>query len=62
LLEIQKLISDMEIQDDRPEATSLPGAEALTLRTYPDIKWDGVGQLLDQIQVCQLIMIRLLLN
>jgi hypothetical protein len=62
LLEIQKLIKDMEIPDDRPEANNLPGAEALTLRAYSEINWDSVKRLLDQIQVCQLIMVRLLLN
>jgi serine/threonine protein kinase len=59
LLEIQKLLRDMEIQDDRPEATSLPGAGAPTLRAYPAINWDGVKRLLNQIQVCRTIMTRL---
>jgi serine/threonine protein kinase len=56
LSEIKKVLADMEIQDDRPETTSLPGAEALTLRSAPDINWDGVKPLIDQIQVRQLIM------
>jgi serine/threonine protein kinase len=47
-LEIQKLLGDMEIQDNRVEATRLPGVEALTLRSSPDINWDGVKRLLDQ--------------
>jgi hypothetical protein len=54
LLEIQKLLGDMGIQDDRPEPISLSGAEALALRSPPDISWDGVKRLLDKIQVCQI--------
>jgi hypothetical protein len=52
LSEIQKFLGEMEIQDDRPEATGLPGAETLTLKPYPDINWDSVKRLLNQIQVC----------
>jgi hypothetical protein len=59
LLEIQKFFGDMEILDDRSKVATLPGAEALTLRACPDINWDGVKLLLNQIQVCRLIMIRL---
>jgi hypothetical protein len=62
LVEIQKLLGDMKIQDDRPKATSLPGAEVLTLRSPLDINWDGVKRLLDQIQVCQVIMAEQQLN
>jgi hypothetical protein len=52
LSEIQKALENMEIQDDRPETTKLPGAEALALRSSPDIDWDCVKRLLNQIQVC----------
>jgi hypothetical protein len=62
LLEIQKLLEEMEIQDDRPTATNLPGAEALALRSSPDIDWDGVKRLLDQIQVCQRVIMEQPLN
>jgi hypothetical protein len=51
LLEIQKLLRDMGIQDVRPDEGDLPGAEVLSLRCPPDINWDGVKRLLDQIQV-----------
>jgi hypothetical protein len=56
LLEIQKLLGDMEIKDDRPKATGLPGAETLSLRSSPDINWDSVKRLLDQIQVSQRVV------
>jgi hypothetical protein len=62
LLEVQKLLGDMEIQDNRPKATGLPGDEALALRSPPDINWDGVKRLLNQIQVCQLVMAEQPLN
>jgi hypothetical protein len=51
ILEIRQLLQDMKIHDDRPKATSLPGAEALILRSSSDINWDGVKGILDQVQV-----------
>jgi hypothetical protein len=56
LLDIQKAIKNVEIQDLRPETTSLPGAELLTMRSPPDIDWDYVKRLLNQIQVYRLNM------
>jgi hypothetical protein len=54
LLEIQELLGNMEIQDDRPKLTSVLGAEPLTLRSPPDISWNVTERLLDQIQVCHI--------
>jgi hypothetical protein len=56
LLDVQMQLEKMEIQNDHPKATSLPGVEALAQRSPPDINWDSVKRLLDQIQVCQVIM------
>jgi hypothetical protein len=48
---IQEILANMQIQDDRPEAGIMPGANILNLRLRPDVDWDQVEQLLGQIQV-----------
>jgi hypothetical protein len=56
LLDIQKALKEIDIHDVRPEITRFPGAEILTMRSPPDIDWDRVKRLLDQIQVYWLNM------
>jgi hypothetical protein len=51
--EIQRLLENMEILDNRQEAQKLPGHEVRNLRLRPGIEWDSVKQLFSQIQVCQ---------
>jgi hypothetical protein len=51
--EVQKLLASIEVHDDRLEAQNLLRPEIENLRMRPGIDWDGVTQLLSQIQVCQ---------
>jgi hypothetical protein len=48
--EIQKLIANMKIEDDRPEARNLFVPEVLALRSPPNVDFDPVKTLLDSIQ------------
>jgi serine/threonine protein kinase len=49
--QIQKLLADLRIQDDRTDAPKLPGSAIMSLRKRPDIEWGHVKKILGQIQV-----------
>jgi hypothetical protein len=49
--QVQKLLADLRIQDNRSDAAKLPGAVIMSLRKRPDIDWDRTRQILGQIQV-----------
>jgi hypothetical protein len=53
--EIKELLTNMQIQDDRPATQSLPGIDILSSRSYPDMEWDRVEKLISHIQVHRLI-------
>jgi hypothetical protein len=54
LPQIQKLLANLRIQDDRFDAPKLPGTAIMSLRKRPDIDWDRTKQILGRIQVCWL--------
>jgi hypothetical protein len=52
--EVQELLENMEIRDDRSEAQSFTGSKFGNLRLRPGINWDGAERLFSQIQVRRL--------
>jgi hypothetical protein len=55
---IQELIVDMNIWDSRPEPKGIPGADILKLRSHPDVNLNRVGELLDNLQVGRLVLLK----
>jgi serine/threonine protein kinase len=53
--QIQKLLADLKIQDDRPNGPKLPGNAIMSLRKRPDVEWDRAKQILGRIQVFWLV-------